>query len=339
METDAEKDETHGAKNKGQLIVDATCTPADIRYPNDMSLLNESRENAERIIDFLHGLNPRSDGKPRDYRVNAHRDFIEYTKKRRPTVRFRRKSIRKQLNYLKRDMRYIGDYLSVIDKRQIPYRFLKRLEVIRELYEQQTKMYQRNERRVDHRIVSVSQPHVRPIVRGKAGTPVEFGAKISLSLSEGFCYIDHLSWENFNEAKDLKFQIEHYRTRNGYYPESVHADKIYQNRENRKYCKERGIRMSGKPLGRPVKITEKNKEKLKEEKKQRYQDDVDRIAIEGRFGVGKRKYGLGLIKSKLRETSESDIYISIMVMNLDKMGNEEMSEIKNRFKVAREKAS
>ena len=339
MEANAEGEETDGVKNKGQLIVDATCTPADIRYPNDMSLLNESRLNAERIIDFLHSFNPRSDGKPRDYRVNAHRDFIEYTKKRRPTVKVRRKAIRKQLNYLKRDIRYIDEYWSVIGKDQIPYKFVKRLDVIRELYEQQKRMFQRNERRVDHRIVSVSQPHVRPIVRGKAGTPVEFGAKISLSLSDGFCYIDHLSWENFNEAKDLKSQIEYYRKRNGYYPESVHADKIYQNRENRQYCKEHGIRMSGKPLGRPSKITDENKDKLKKERQQRYQDDVDRIAIEGRFGVAKRKYGLGLIKSKLRETSENDIYMSILVMNLEKMGNEEMNEIKNRFKIVRKRAS
>ena len=339
MEAYAEKEKTERAKNKGQLIVDATCTPADIRYPNDMSLLNESRENAERIIDFMHRLKPRSEGKPRDYRVNAHRAFIEYTKKRRPGVKIRRKALRKQLNYLKRDIRFIDEYLTVIDKDQIPFKIIKRLKVVRDLYEQQKQMFQRNERRVDHRIVSVSQPHVRPIVRGKAGTPVEFGAKISLSLCEGFCYIDHLSWENFNEANDLKSQIETYRKRNGYYPESVHADKIYQNRENRKYCKELGIRMTGKPLGRPVKITEKNKGKLKEERKQRYQDDVDRIAIEGRFGVGKRKYGLGLIKSKLKETSESDIHLSILVMNLDKIGNEEMKKIKNRYKIAREKAS
>jgi hypothetical protein len=64
-----------------------------------------------------------------------------------------------------------------------------------------------------------------------------------------------------------------------------------------------------------------------------------RIAIEGHFGVGERKYRLGLIKSKLRESNESDVYISILVVNLDKMGNEEMNEIKNRFKVARGKAS
>ena len=99
------------------------------------------------------------------------------------------------------------------------------------------------------------------------------------------------------------------------------------------------IRMTGKPLGRPKKETEKNKEELKVEKKQRYQDDIDRIAVEGRFGVGKRKYGLGLIKAKLKETSETEIFLSILVMNLDKMCSEELKEIKDRYKIKREKVA
>ena len=76
-----------------------------------------------------------------------------------------------------------------------------------------------------------------------------------------------------------------------------------------------------------------------QEKKQRYQDDIDRIAVEGRFGVGKRKYGLGLIKSKLKETSETDIYISILVLNLDKICAEEIAEIKNKYKINRGSAA
>lgn len=38
---------------KGKLILDATCAPADIRYPTDISLLNEAREKTEQIIDTL----------------------------------------------------------------------------------------------------------------------------------------------------------------------------------------------------------------------------------------------------------------------------------------------
>lgn len=134
-------------------------------------------------------------------------------------------------------------------------------------------------------------------------------------------------------------QIEKYKERFGYYTESVHADKIYQTRENRDYCKERNIRITGKPLGRPPKRTDENKEKLAAVKLQRYQDDLDRIAVEGRFGVAKRKYGLGLIKSKLRETSETDINLSILVLNLDKICVEELAEIRERYKIKQNNAA
>ena len=123
-------------------------------------------------------------------------------------------------------------------------------------------MYRNRVNKVDSRIVSISQPHIRPIVRGKAGKAVEFGAKISLSLSNGFSFIDNLSWDSFNESKDLIPQIKKYKERYGYYPASVHADKIYQTRENRKFCTDNNIRITRKPLGRPPKKTEENKEKL-----------------------------------------------------------------------------
>jgi len=241
-------------------------------------------------------------------------------------------------------MKYIDEVLCTIDSENIEkkdslLKLILRYQTIKTVYEQQNKMYREKVNRVDNRIVSISQPHVRPIVRGKAGKNVEFGAKISLSLTDGFSFVDHLSWDSFNEAKDLIPQIKKYKERNGYYPASVHADKIYQNRDNRKFCKEHGIRITGKPLGRPHKETEKNKEQLEIEKKQRYQDDIDRIAIEGRFGVGKRKYGLGLIKSKLKETSETDIHVSIFVLNLDKICTEELVEIKNKYRINRGRAA
>jgi transposase, IS5 family len=327
------------------LIVDATCAPADIRFPTDISLLNESRENAEKIIDFLYDkYRSIFEKKPRDYRQVAHKDFIIFTKKRKPRSKVRRKALKKQLAYLKRDIRLIDEMMTKIEEKDgvtldIPNRLIERLKVITDIYSQQSYMYQNKINKVDDRIVSVTQPHIRPIVRGKAGKSTEFGAKISLSVSGGFCFIDHLSWSNFNESKDLISQIKKYKERFGFYPESVHADKIYQTRENRDFCKEKNIRITGKPLGRPPKVTEENQEKLKSEKKQRYQDDIDRIAVEGRFGVAKRRYGLGLIKSKLQETSETDINLSIFVLNLDKICSEELAEIRNRYKIMLRKAS
>lgn len=310
-----------------------------------MSLLNEARENTESFIDFLY-LNCKKlfIKKPRDYREVARKDFLSYTKKRRPGAKVRRKAQRRQLGYLKRNIGYIDAILLRIEDSEAAmskrlYKLIIRHKTIKEVYEQQEYMYSNRVNKVESRIVSISQPHVRPIVRGKAGKSVEFGAKFSLSLCNGFSFVDHLSWDNFNESKDLIPQIKKYKERHGYFPASVHADKIYQTRENRKFCTDNNIRITGKPLGRPCKPTEENKEKLLQEKKQRYQDDIDRIAIEGRFGVAKRKYGLGLIKSKLKETSETDIHVSILVLNLDKMCAQEIAEIKGKYKISKRKAA
>lgn len=87
-------------------------------------------------------------------------------------------------------------------------------------------MYQHQQHRIEDRIVSITQPHVRPIVRGKAGTPVEFGAKIAISCVNGYVFLDHLDWNDFNESTDLPEQIERFQTRFGHYPASVHANQI-----------------------------------------------------------------------------------------------------------------
>ena len=102
---------------------------------------------------------------------------------------------------------------------------------------------------------------------------------------------------------DLIGQIKAYHTRFGCYPESVHADKIYRTRGNRKFCKKHGIRLSGPPLGRPSADVEKQKAMAK----QACQDELDRIPIEGKFGQGKRRFSLSRIMCKLAITSEASI--------------------------------
>ena len=178
-------------------------------------------------------------------------------------------------------------------------------------------MYTHRCQRIANRLVSLSQPHVRPIVRGKAGTPVEFGAKISVSLVDGVSFVDRISWEAYNESLDLVQQIEAFRRRFGHDPASVHVDKIYRTRENRRYCDSRGIRLSGPPLGRPRTITEATAEQVQHDKHQAYDDAIARIAIEGKFGQGKRRFGLGRLMAKLALTSETMIQISFLVMNLE----------------------
>ena len=96
--------------NSGTMIVDATCAPSQIRYPQDVSLLNEARENAEKFVDLLHDS---SDGKkPRTYRKKARKDYLEYARSRKHTTKMTRKAIGKQLGYLRRDLSYIDTMLG-----------------------------------------------------------------------------------------------------------------------------------------------------------------------------------------------------------------------------------
>jgi transposase, IS5 family len=184
------------------------------------------------------------------------------------------------------------------------------LLVVAEVYRQQLWLYENKKRSIEDRIVSLSQPHIRPIVRGKARTNVEFGAKFSASCFDGYVFLDHISWDNFNESGDLKSQVEAYKNYTGYYPESVHVDKIYRTRENRAWCKERGIRISGPPLGRPPKNVSPEK------KKQATYDERIRNSIEGKFGQGKRRFSLGRVMAKLPHTSLTSIALTFLVMNL-----------------------
>jgi len=325
LESDERQDKSSGdnddvnPSNKGKLIIDATCTPADIAYPTDLNLLNEAREKTEAIIDTMHASLVGKQKKPRTYRQKARRNYLSVAKQKKPGYKKVRKAICKQLCYLRRNLQNIDIMACNGLLLHLSKRLYRDLLVIKELYRQQLLMYENRMHKIADRIVSISQPHIRPIVRGKSKSKVEFGAKVSLSLIDGFSFVDRIDWDNYNESGDLIGQIKNYYKRFGFYPESVHADHIYRNRENRQYCKAYGIRLSGLPLGRPKKVTAENAEQLKRDKQQHHQDEIDRIAIEGKFGQGKRRFSLALVMAKLTGTSETVIMVAFMVMNLEKI--------------------
>ena len=109
--------------------------------------------------------------------------------------------------------------------------------MIQKVYEQQKFMYDNHTHSVPDRIVSLSQPWVRPIVRGKSGKPVKFGAKLDTSVVDGFTRLEYPSFDAYNEAGTLRQNIEKYRERTGHYLARVLADKIYRNRDNLNFCK------------------------------------------------------------------------------------------------------
>ena len=300
--------------NHGKLIIDATCAPADIRYPTDVSLLNEAREKTDEIIDRLHRPLVGQTRRPRTYRQRAAREFKAFIRRKKPSRQVIRQAVRKQLGYLRRNLDHIERLLqnpAAGSLKSLSRQRYKSLLVCHEVYRQQQQMYAARAKRVDDRIVSLSQPHVRPIKRGKAGRDTEFGAKLSASVVDGFSFLDHLRWDSFNESCDFVEQVENYHRRFGCYPESVHVDQIYRTRANRAFCKEKGIRMSGPPLGRPP------KDVSAATKKRSRTDNAIRNTVEGKFGQAKRRFGLARVMAKLATTSAAQISLSFLVMNLE----------------------
>jgi len=263
-------------KNKGVLKIDATVADQKIVYPTDAGLLNTARKESERIIDILYAQST-YDKKPRTYRKVARTEYLNFSKNRNKSKKKIRKFIRKQLAYLKRNISHIEALLNNIENHLNIFPLSKRDQkiywILQHIYEQQKYMYDSRTHSVKDRIVNIYQPYVRPIPRGKDKGSTEFGAKISASEVDGMSRVENISWDNFNEALDLILQVEMFKKTFGHYPELLLADQIYLNKNNRKYLKDKGIRIVGKPLGRPKKekLSAYQKRKLKKERNQRLQ--------------------------------------------------------------------
>jgi IS5 family transposase len=314
-ETEAEE---KPVKNKGKLIMDATVADQMISYPTDLGLLSRSREESERLIDELCKKLGIKD-KPRTYRRLARKQYLNLARKKNKSKKEIRKGVGQQLRYLRRNLKTIDKLLDTVEGMSFPleHRDQRIYWVIQHIYEQQTQMHNEHTHSIDNRIVNIYQPYVRPIVRGKDKAQVEFGAKLGVSIQDGYARISTLSWEAYNEGTDLKKQVEAYKKLNGFYPEVVITDKIYGTRENRQWLKELGIRYSGKPLGRPSTKSQTQYWKRKQKMEQGIRNQV-----EGKFGQGKNGYNLNKVRARTSKTSESWIAAIFFVMNLIRFGKE-----------------
>jgi len=320
------KDDKHNKKkkqndddepeNKGKMQADATVADQYITYPTDNGILNESRKKCEKMIDKLYELDGKQGVKPRTYRRIMNSSYLDYSKKKKKTKSTHRKMTRKLLESVNRDLNHIDRMLDVFEKRgsrfPLSHADQRLLWIIHTAYEQQKQMYDTDSHSCPDRIVSIYQPHVRPIPRGKIKSQIEFGAKLGVSLDDGFARINTFSWDAYHEARDLIKQVEAFKDLHGHYPELVLVDKIYATRENRNWLKERGIRITAPPLGRkPAKTVQTYYQKRKGRK-----EAAERNHIEGKFGQGKNGYKLNEIRARLRTTSESWVACIFFVMNL-----------------------
>ncbi len=146
--------ETEEPENIGTLILDASCAPSNIKYPQDFQLLNNAREKLEAIIDRF--CKEYSVPKPRMYRKEARKNYLKLAKCKKRSIKKIRATIRKQLGYVKRDMGFLEGFMSA--GCELTPREVKLVETIYKVYGHQEHMYRNKSHSVNDLIVSISQP-------------------------------------------------------------------------------------------------------------------------------------------------------------------------------------
>ncbi|MCK4852276.1 MAG: IS5 family transposase [Candidatus Omnitrophica bacterium] len=290
------------------MLVDATVFPENIKYPNDVGLLNDVREWLVRNIKKLGKIT----GKQyRTYSRTARKDYLDYSKKKKKTKKTINKAKKKMLQYVRRNLKQIHEVIEIVKAcgQRVKENILARIPVAERIYAQQLEMYKQKTHRVADRIVSFHRPYVRPIKRGKSGKSTEFGGKGALSHVDGFLFLDHFEHSAFPEDKLTMEQVKAYKQKFGKLPPYMAADRKYGTRENRKDLEEEEIRASFRPLGRRPKGENRADRWFKAKQKERNR-------IEGSFGHGKQHCGMDRVKYSGEHGSEMWIRGCLLAMNL-----------------------
>ena len=286
---------------------DATCYESGIRYPTDSKLLWECCEHLFKVIQKQRKLL-----RVRKSRCNFQKKnkmYLDYARLRKKSRRKEKKLCKRLLKFLHRLMDMLND-LAAKHKFSLSMGKTKKLKTIEKIYAQQhQRVYGKKGEKIKDRIVSLYKPYVRPIIRGKETKPVEFGAKVNKLQVDGIGFIDHLSFDAFNETTRYEQGIFLQRKLFG---KCTHqsADAIYATNKNRKYAKAQGIQTNFVPKGR------QKKEHMGQAQLMRSILNKQRSTVlEGSFGNEKEHYLLGRSRARTQPTEICWLFFGMMTAN------------------------
>ena len=297
-------------KDLDTMYTDATCYESEMRYPTDQKLLWECVKKTYKIMCEVSGR--MGVHRPRTKYLDVEKACLSYRKQRKHSNTQTRKMTRRLLNLLGKILKEIRrmergcdvpELLTVKEKSLV--------DIITKVYRQQRNHFDSGDRResIPDRIVSVSKPYVRPIVRGKEVKSVEFGAKCNNIMVDGISFIEKLSFNAFNEGTRLQHCVKMHRRLFGVDVKKIGGDASYAGTDNRGFCKENGIQTSFVKRGRPT----------QEKKEQDYvRQELARVratAMEGSFGIQKEHYAMRRIKARKKETEILYIFFGIHTAN------------------------
>jgi hypothetical protein len=296
--------------DKNSVVIDATCYESDLWYPTDQKLLWRAVEWSyhylKRYTKQSGLLMPRT--KFRKWKIR----YVSYSKMRRKSRKKRRSLTRGLLRLLYKLIVCLANMEEESDL-LFPERYYRRRAVIEKLYEQQASKFYQGQK-IKDRIVSIHKEYVRPIVRGKEIKQVEFGAKVNKIMIDGISFIEHISFDAFNEGTRLIRTIFKAQRLMHCKVKVVGADAIYATNRNRKFVTKSQIFTDFKPKGRK----HREHKQIKKVKQAITKERASRL--EGSFGKDKENYYLKTIKAKTRQTEILWIFFGIHTANALEIG-------------------
>ena len=317
-----------GLTHLDRLMTDATCYESLLRFPTDIKLMWE-------CCDWLHMLTTSTckslgERQPRNKFCSVSKARLAYAKQRRPQKSATRRMQRRVLKLLGK---LIGQWNRLRSQFSPEITLTaeqeKRLIAIAKVYEQQHEVFQGN--KVKHRIVSIDRPYIRPIVRGKENKRVEFGAKVNNIQIDGISFIEHCSFEAFNEGIRLRQCIEYQQKLTGVDVKEIGADSIYANNANHTYCTENGILTSFARKGVRPKADECRAVR-------RILGNVRATAMEGSFGNQKQHYNLGHVAARNSRSEVLQIFFGVHMANAAILASRKIAEEENKLMEQKRKA-
>lgn len=288
------------------MLTDATCYESELRHPTNIKLLWESVDwsyNQMKLI--CKSLKVR---RPRCKYPEQKDKYYAYQRKRRKPTKERTARTRSLLYLLNKLLENLDELeRQYQDQLILPEKYYDRVKVLRKVYYQQKEMFETGES-LSGRIVSIFKDYIRPIVRGKERKKVEFGPKVNMIQVDGINFIEHLSFDPFNEGTRLISSIWLARELFGNITH-ISADRIYATNKNRRYCTSNGITTNFARKGRAGKHEQHRKIISKELNKERA------TRMEGSFGTEKEHYNLQKIKAKTKPNEVLWVFFGVHTAN------------------------
>ena len=296
--------------SKSQITVDATCYESELRYPTPQKLLWEA-------VDWLYGQLKKTCKiigvkMIRTKYLKWKKRYFGYSKMRRKTNK-KRKPLTRALLHLLGKLIAFEKELRDTNKLSFTVTYYRRVATIKKVHIQQQEYFSTG-KSPKNRIVSIQKDYLRPIVRGKEVKPVEFGAKVNKLQIDGINFIEHLSFNAFNEGTRLKSTVYKAQALTKVKTKVLGADAIYATNKNRVFVTKNNIKTDFKRKGKlPKGYQEENKLKALITKERA-------TRLEGSFGKEKEHYHLKKIKAKTKPTEKLWIFFGIHTANALEIG-------------------